>query len=270
MKHAFPFVVLFLCATGLLGNHEINDAVEELESIPEPEEKMVGEWLGFVINRDMPVLLTRNRYVFLSSGTWEILDEAADAKPEPQGWYKINVDDRKLLLQPHEASVKGESAGIHADLPDENTFVIADPLEEHGSLTFIKKSSLQFPSKDTLAGKWKIIQADPESGEKKEAPFVLILKKDGAYAVEQPGKRLPDEWAHGSFEVAGLRILLHNDFTGTGLWQSPSFFLRDGKLRYNDRKYCVWCERISGTVENGKGKQQEQDSSKKTKESGKD
>jgi hypothetical protein len=245
MKLFLPFAVSFLLAAGL--QPVIPAACAEEKSmpvpIPEPEEKMIGEWLGFMTKKDTAVLLTRNTYRFLASGTWEIANNAADEKPQTQGWYKINRDDHKLLLQPREAAIKDEAAAIHAELRDENTFLIPDPLDENNALAFIRKDSLPFPSAGTLAGKWKIFQMDLESGEKREAPYSLVLKKDGTYSVEQPGKKLPKEWAQGTFELSGLRVQLHNKFSGTGLWQSPSFFFLNGDLRYNDSRYCLWCEK---------------------------
>ena len=269
MKYLFPLLFLILCCTGLSGDPLPSkpDGVEEKVYIPEPEEMMIGEWLGVVMNRDTPVLLARNRYIFLPSGTWEIQDEAADAKPEPQGWYKINRNEKKLLLQPKTSSAKGESSAVHAELRDENVFVISNPLDENNTLTFIRKSSLPHPSEKTLAGTWKMTQMDPESGEKRKAPFTLILKKDGTYTVEQPGEELPEEWAQGAFEVAGLRVLLHNKFKGTGLWQSPSFFLLDGKLRYNDGRYLLWCEKIGKDTGSSGDRPGKQDPPEKEKES---
>lgn len=261
MKLLLPLAVSFLFAAGIRPDIPATYAAEESEHIPEPEKKMVGEWLGFMVRKDIPVFLTRNRYCFLDSGTWEIVGDAADAKTEPQGWYKIDRDDDKLFLQPRDASEKEEQAAIRADLRDETTFVIEDPMDKGVSLTFLKKSSLVFPSADNLAGKWKITQMDPESGEKRDAPYFLVLKKDGSYCVEQPGKKLPEEWAQGTFEVDGLMVRIRNRFQGEGLWKSPSFFLLDGKLRYNDRQACLWCEKVN--AEDG-GARKEQPPEKKS------
>lgn len=247
------------------------DPVKESESIPEPEKKMVGEWIGFKCRKDIPVFLTRNRYILLTSGMWEKKKDAADSKAEPQGWYKINADDGKLLLQLHEAAIKNKQEAVFAEIRDDNTFVIPDTLDENSSLVFIRKSALTFPSVHSLAGKWKITQMDPESGEKRDAPYLLVLKENGTYRLEQSEKELSDEWAKGTFEVDGLQIRIRNTFSGTGLWKSPTFFLLNGKLRYNDSKFCLWCERINSKKdEMEQEKPRKQDSANPTVESKKD
>ena len=247
MKHSFLFACLLFCLAGLLPDPAAGAdpvPVEKTESVPEPEEIMVGEWIGFIFKKDAPVYLTRIRYVFLKSGTWEIRDEAAGATPEQQGWYKINQDENKLLLQPREAAIKNELAAIHADLKDKDTFIIPDMVDKDKSLTFVRKDALIVSSPGSLAGKWKIIQSDPDSEETRVAPYTLVLKKDGTYSLEQPDKELPEEWAQGTFSIDGLRIQFHNKFTGDGLWKSPSFFLLNDELRYNDSRCLVWGERI--------------------------
>ena len=187
-------------------------------------------------------MMTGDRYCLLDSGTWEIRENKDGAEARPQGWYKVS--EKQLYLQPREAAEQNVNAAITAELREKDRFVIPDPLDENQALLFIRSDVLTVPAADGVAGKWKITQKDPESGETRVAPYHLVLKKDGTYTVEQPGKELPAEWAKGSFSISDGLIRLKNEFTGEGLWQSPEFFLLDGKLRYNNRKYCVWCEKV--------------------------
>ena len=139
-------------------------AAESPEVELNPEKKLVGEWQGFIMIEDIPVQVAENRFRLLPSGTWEILDEAADAEPEPQGWYKISKDERKdLLLQPHAAAVANENAAIQAVLIDDTSFSIGNPLEDEFSLCFIKTDKLTLPTMKSLAGKWTIKRTNPES-----------------------------------------------------------------------------------------------------------
>ena len=187
--------------------------------------------------------MIKDQYRFLPSGTWEILEEtgADEIKPQPQGWYKVS--EGTLYLQPKETAGKIEDAAISADLRDKNSFIIRSSLDDEQSLLFLRTDTMAVPTPDALSGKWKISQKDIASNETRVAPYSLVLRKDGTYQVEQRGKELPKEWAEGTYTVSGSTIQLKNQFSGTGLWQSPSFFLLDGKLRYNNSRFCVWCEK---------------------------
>ena len=272
MKHFIPFALSLLCAVALFASDSTKTAGkteklqgESTETDESLKKKLIGEWQGFVMNEDIPVQVAETRFHFLSSGTWEILGDAADAEPEPQGWFKTGKDAMemekdeeeneeaveveaegekyKLLLQPHAAAVANENAAIQADLIDDTSFRIANPLDDKLALCFIKKESLTFPTPKSLAGKWTLKQTDPEDKETRVAPYFLLLKEDGSYSVEQPDTELPEEWAQGTYTISGIKVSLHNKFTGTGLWRDTCFFLFGGTLRYNDSRYFVWCEK---------------------------
>ena len=265
MKLFFQVLLLLLCAGCLSSSAEkaandtedrntaCPDSIAEEKTGPEreendppfvaPESKMPGDWIGFIQNWNMPTKLSGIRYRFLDSGTWEILEEGAGSKAEPQGWYRIIENENKLLLQPHAALLKNDNAAILAILPNEDMFIIPDPLDENIAITFIRENTLTVPTPAFLADRWIITQMDPESNEKRVAKYVLVLKEDCTYAVEQPGRKLPEEWATGTYSISGLRIKLDNDYTGDGLWNAPAFFLLKDKLWFDDSRYCVWCER---------------------------
>ena len=218
-----------------------------------PEAAMIGDWTSFITNRGTPVKLTGTDYRFLASGTWEMIDEADHSKSEPQGWYRIIPDDSKLLLQPHDAAVKEESSAITAQLRDDNSFIIPNPMEdEPTALLFIRKDTLSIPTMSSLAGTWTITQTDLESKEERVAPYTLTLKEDGTYTVQQPDKELPAEWAKGTYTISGIRIQLKNAFSGTGLWNAPAFFLLDHVLRYDNSKYCLRCEKKASSADSDK------------------
>ena len=239
MKRLISVFFVFLCGSCFLAGQE---KASEEELPPDPAKDMVGSWQGFLMNGDDPVSISSNRYRFLDSGTWEILEEKDGAKAVPQGWYKVS--EKQLYLQPKEMAEKNEDAAIPAELRDKNSFAIQNPFEGGLSLLFMKTDVLTNPAMGDLEGKWKITQKDPESKETHVAPSTLVLRKDGTYRVEQPGKELPAEWAEGTYTVSGIRIQLKNDFTGEGLWNAPAFFLLDEKLRYDNGRYCVWCEKL--------------------------
>ncbi len=240
MKRLFPILCVLLCGSFLLAEED-----KAAEEIPDPAQDMIGSWQGVLLNReDDPVAMIKDQYRFLPSGTWEILEETETdgVKPQPQGWYKFV--EGTLYLQPKEAVGKKEDAAISAELRDKNSFIIRSSLDDEQSLLFLKTDTLAAPSQDDLAGKWKITQKDIASKETRVAPYCLVLRKDGTYQLEQSGKELPKEWAEGTYLISGSSVQLKNKFAGTGLWQSPAFFLLDGKLRYNNSRYCVWCDKI--------------------------
>lgn len=265
MKLFFQIALLLLCAgcfsssAEKTGNDNADKGTEGSESIaaekPDqekdvppfvaPETKMQGDWIGFIQNWNMPTKLTGIRYRFLDSGTWEILEEGNGSEAKPQGWYKIIESENKLLLQPHEVALKEDdnNAAISAALPNEDMFIIPNPLDENNAMTFIREKTLTVPTPAFLVDRWTITQMNPESNEKRVAKYVLILKEDGTYAVEQPDKELPEEWATGTYSISGLRIKLENKYTGDGLWNAPQFFLLENKLWYDDSEFCLWCER---------------------------
>ena len=265
MKLFFQIALLLLCAgclssspkktandnedKGTAGSDSIaaeNADREKEKTVPPfaaPETKMQGDWIGFIQNWDMPAKLSGIRYRFLDSGTWEILEEGDDPEAKPQGWYKIIENENKLLLQPHEVALNDDDAAISAALPNEDMFIIPNPLDENNALTFIREKTLTVPTPALLADRWIITQMNPESNEKRVAKFVLVLKEDCTYAVEQPDKKLPEEWATGTYSISGLRIKLDNQYKGDGLWNAPQFFLLEDKLWYDDSEFCVWCER---------------------------
>jgi len=242
MKHLLPILCFLLCGAFLFA--EEGKAPEE-ES-PDPAKDMLGSWQGILLNReDDPVAMIGDQYRFMPSGNWEILEKKEGAEPQPQGWYKVS--EGKLYLQPKETAEKNEDGAITAEMRDKNSFIIRSPLDEEHSLLFLKADSLVIPSVDDLEGKWKITQKDPASNETREAPYCLVLRKDKTYRVEQPDKELPKEWAEGTYIISGNRIQLKNGFSGAGLWNAPAFFLLDGKLRYDNGQYCLWCEKIQET-----------------------
>ena len=257
MKYLFFIPLQVLCLTVLFTapvfSEEKNDppadkpaekADEAVDPDLFPEAEMIGDWTGFITNRGTPVKLIGTEYRFLASGNWEIIEEADPSKPEPQGWYRIIPESAKLLLQPHDAAAKEESAAITAQRRDEDSFIIPNPMEEEPTaLLFIRKDTLSTPTMASLAGTWTITQTDLKSKEERVAPYSLVLKEDGTYTVQQPDKELPEEWAKGTYTISGIRIRLKNKFTGSGLWNAPAFFLLDGVLRYDNSRYCLRCEK---------------------------
>lgn len=235
-KHNRMKRFFLICLLLSLGNLRAEDS-----ATPPPKEEIIGKWQGYILNHGEITFLSPVVYHFLPDGTWEILE--GEKAAAPQGWYKLDHD--ALFLQPLQAAQKNENAGVKALRKGKDTFEIPDTIDKDRSIIFLRKESAGDIRKDDVVGAWKMSQKDLSTGETREAPFLLQFGSDGTYKVIPQGKTsLSEEWASGTFEISGQRLFLKNKFTGEGLWNKPSFFLLDGKLRYNNGEYCLWCERV--------------------------
>ena len=203
-------------------------------------------WRGFMIHKSgLPVFRTDIKYILQPDGQWSI--QEADQPPVPQGWYK--VDAETLFLQPRQAAQQNLQAAITARIAG-NAFEIDNPVDETFKMRFLRSSALPRLTAQNLRGKWKIAQRNLFTDEIKTAPYILIIEANGTYRVEQPGQTLPAEWAVGTYDIADDILTLQNHYSGDGLWNRPSFFQSDDCLRYNDRHYALWCERLDAESAN--------------------
>lgn len=209
---------------------------------PAANEEMVGAWQGYILNHGEVTFMSPVVYHFLPSGTWSIQDGERDAIP--QGWYKL--DSGAIYLQPLRAALAKENAAIKAHRKSRNAFEISNPIDENLGMLFIRKTAGRTIDLEDTVGIWKLRQRNLYTGKTKEAPFLLHIRKDLTYHVTaEDAASLSEEWMSGKVKISGERLYLKNRYDGSGLWNKPSFFLLDGKLRYNNSLYCLWCERIS-------------------------
>ncbi len=201
-------------------------------------ESVVGEWQGFILNKNEITCQTRIRYTFYESGKWSISQE--DAKEE-QGWYKLHEENR-ILLQPRSAALKKENSAIIARQLNTCQFIIDNPVDRSLKLLFIKTSYLNPIQISDLRGDWKITQKNLHTEEIKTAPFVLTFHADGTYSVTQEDKVLSKDWSIGQYEIKNNLVYLKNKYSGKGLWSKPVFFWYDKQLNYNNSLYRLWGE----------------------------
>lgn len=211
------------------------------EKFPVTNEEIIGKWQGYVLNHGEITFMSPVLYHFLPSGTWSIQDGEHDAVP--QGWYKL--DRNAIFLQPLQAARKNENAAVKAHWKNRNAFEVPNPIDKNHAMIFIRKKSVRKMCIKDIIGTWRLEQHSLYTGKTKKAPFLLQIKSNGTYnLVAEDAASLSEEWSIGTYEISGEKLHLKNKYTGPGLWNKPSFFLLDGKLRYNNIQYCLWCERV--------------------------
>ena len=210
------------------------------EDFPATNDEIIGEWQGYVLNHGKITFMSPVRYHFLPSGTWSIQDGKRCAIQ--QGWYKLDSD--AIYLQPLQAARANENAAVKAHWKNRNAFEVPNPIDKNQGMIFIRKKSVRKMYIRDIIGTWRLKQYNLYTGKMKEAPFLMQIKSNGTYdVVSDDAASLSKEWSSGTFEISGEKLYLKNKYTAPGLWNKPSFFLLDGKLRYNNSQYCLWCER---------------------------
>ena len=213
-------------------------------------ENMIGEWQGYVVNKNEMTFQTPYRYVFNSDGTWSIREPAGQAMQ--QGWFKIHSD--QLWLQPLEAAKKETNSAITAMIVNETQLELPNPLDENLKLLLIKESALPHVEREQLSGAWRIKQKSLSTGEVKTAPFELHFLPDGRYQVVQGSEKLSSDWSKGTFELTDRLIVLKNTWKDGGLWQNPVFFWFNDQINYNNSQYRLWGEKLTQTSLSGESK----------------
>lgn len=201
-------------------------------------ENVIGDWQGFIVNKNEITCQTRIQYTFYDSGKWSISQEGIK---EEQGWYKPYKGNR-ILLQPYSATLKNENGAIIAKRLNTWQFVIDNPVDKSLILLFVKSSYLNSIQISDLCGDWKIMQKNLHTGEIKNAPFVLTFHANGTYSVTQKDKILSKDWSTGLYEIKKNLVFLKNKYSGEGLWNKPVFFWYNKQLNYNNPLYRLWGE----------------------------
>lgn len=205
-----------------------------------------GTWRSFIVStRENEILFqTSETYILNLNNTWAI--RCNNATTIQQGWYK--AEENKLFLQPAQAAKKNINSAITATIVNSDIFEIPNPVDRAYKMRFVRCSKLSVLSNDKIIGKWKVFQRNLYTNETKEAPYTIILKSDGKYQLDQADKKLPEEWASGTYLIKDSILILKNNFSGNGFWNKPAFFLINGCLRYNNPQYCLWLEQINNTA----------------------
>ena len=233
MKRTFYITVFsFFLISSLLAKDEVSS--------------FAGIWRGFITlaKGNEIVFQTSETYMLNPDNTWEI--RSNNSSPIPQGWYKI--EKNQLYLQPAQAVKRNINSAITATIITSDIFEIPNPIDNTYKMRFIRCSKLSALNNDNIIGKWKIVQRNLYTNETKEAPYIIILKSNGKYQLEQADNKLPEEWASGTYSIKDSILTLENNFSGNGLWNKPAFFFINGRLRYNNPRYCLWLEPINSTV----------------------